>query len=87
MSDRVSSLKQQIPQEALASLRVVMVVGTFVFHLVGPAMVAAALPPTIPIVVIEYIALAVEARETIEAIRQVLRMTPFFSKKGGDFEL
>ena len=75
-------LEERIPRTAMASIRVVMVVGTFVVHLVGPAAVAAALPVTVPIVVIEYVALAVEAGESFEAIRNVLHLSQFFPRRG-----
>jgi hypothetical protein len=63
-----------------------MVVGAFVVHVIGPAAVAAALPVTVPVMVIEYAALTVAAVESIEAMRHVLNLDPFFSKRGGSFE-
>jgi hypothetical protein len=88
LSERLLVLKNRIPQEAWSSIRAVMIVGTLVVHLIGAGALAAALPVAVPIVVIEYVALAVEAGESIEAIRHVLRLGPIFSRgKPGKFDL
>jgi hypothetical protein len=90
LSGQLLRLKERVPPEAAAGIRIVLVVGAFVVHLAGPAAIAAVLPVTVPVVVIEYVALAVGAGESIEAIRHALELKPFgrrpFPKRAGKFE-
>jgi hypothetical protein len=71
LTERLSHLTQRIPPQAINSVRVVLVVGTFVVTVVGAAPVAAALG--VPVIVIEYIAITTDGVAAIEAIRHVLR--------------
>jgi hypothetical protein len=88
LKSRLLHLSERIPPQVAGSIRVVMVVGTLVIHLAGPAAVAATLPVTIPIVALEYAALTVEAFESVEAIRHLLNLnlpSEGFPRKGGKF--
>jgi hypothetical protein len=82
LKDKLLLLQSRVPPAAGRGIRVVMVVGAFVIHYMGYGVVAAALPVTIPIVAIEFVALAVGAGECIEAIRHLLKLPPFFPRQG-----
>lgn len=59
----------------------VMVVGPYVVGVFGAATVAAVLPVTVPVVVIECIALTMETAGVLEGIRHALGLEPYGSKK------
>jgi hypothetical protein len=87
LKKRLLTLKEMIPEEARTSIRAVLIVGTFVVNLIEFGAVAAALPVTVPIIVIHCVALATEAGESIKAIHDVLRLPSFFSRKPANFNL
>jgi hypothetical protein len=85
LGDQLRQLK--VPPEAVAGVRVVLVVGTLVIHLASlGAAAATVLSFTLPVGVIAYLALAEETVDVIEATRHVLKLKPFFLARGGKFE-
>ncbi len=80
-------LHKKIPPAAIQGIRVILVVGTMVVHLAGVGAVASALPFTIPLIAIEYIANAVSIGESVEEVQHLLELPPFLPSKGGRFDL
>lgn len=84
LSDRFRALSEYIPEVARRGIRVFFIVGTTVIPLLA---FAGALPPTVPFMVLEGIALCYDNARAIEELRSALGSGGFDRRHPGKFEL
>jgi len=73
-------LQELVPPAAKGRIWCVMVIGGYVIEVIGATALAAALPVTIPPIVLEGVALAIAAPHVIEAFREALGIDQFSRK-------